>query len=85
MARDGRERLIGPAFLLEIIGAHGHHVLYAFIFANDLRAWQRAIIGADAPQHCIAAIQPVAERFESLAYFWPQPAIGEFLDAIPAR
>ncbi len=82
MPRDCRERLIGPALIFEIIGAHGHHMLHALIFANELRAWQGAIIGADASQRGIAAIQPLAEGFEPLACFGPQPAIGEFLDAI---
>jgi len=57
-------------------------MLHAVIFANELRAWQGTVIGADAPQHGVAAIQPFAERFEALARFWPQPTIGEFLDPI---
>jgi len=80
--RDGGDRSIGPAFKLKIIRAQGDDMLRAVIFANKLRAWQRAIIGTNAPQHGIAAIQPFAEGSKVLACFRPQPAIGKFLDAI---
>ena len=73
---------IGHVVAERHLAPHRDHMLHAFIFADELRARQGPIIGADAPQHGIAAIEPFAKGFQALACFWPQPAIGGFLDAI---
>ena len=81
-ARDGGERLKGAAQIFETIARDGHDMLDALILADQPRACDGALILADAAERDTAPINLLAERFQALARFRPQPAISQFLDAI---
>ena len=50
MPGDGGEGSVGPAFVVEVVGSDGDHVLNAIIFPDQPRPGQRPAVSADPAQ-----------------------------------
>ena len=60
-ARDGRQRFVGPALILEAVVAHRDAVLDALPFADQPRAGDRPVLRRLPAPRRIAAVEFFAE------------------------
>ena len=81
-AGDGGERLVGAALPFVAVVQHRDGVLDALPFADQPRAGDRPVVGADPAQNDVAAVELLAERFEPLDRLRLQAAIGQFLNPV---
>ena len=83
-ARNGRKRLVWPPLPFKATLSHSDDLLNALPLAQQPSAGDGAVaIGADTARGDVAAIKLFAQGFQPLDGLWLQPAIGQFLDAVP--
>jgi hypothetical protein len=77
--RNGAQALVSAALTLEAVGEHGHLVLNAAPFADELRPHDWAVHDALSGG---LRIEPVGQRVESGARRGLEAPVSEFLDPV---
>src|SRR5690606_38963061 len=81
-ARDGGERAVGTPLPFITVAQHRDGVLDALPLADQPRAGDWLVVGADPAQHDVAAVELLAQSFEAFDGRRFQTAISQFLDPI---
>jgi hypothetical protein len=81
-AGDGGQRLVGPPLPVETVGGDGDDVLDTLPFADQPRADDGHLVGADAALFAVTAVELFAKGFQPFHRFRLQAAIGQLLDAV---